>query len=274
MSDTDEQRAAHVAVTRRRRRRALWAITGAVGAVVTGAAVGYASVPDASGVIHACYQRDVTNTGAASPLMIIDSAHGHCPTGFTPISFSQTGPTGAAGPIGPRGPVGSTGPAGPVGSTGPAGSPGPSGPSGPAGPTGPASAPNVYTSSSGTVPIPSGNTTYWYFSLPAGTYELTAQFHVTNNFGEGQFACGLSATDSQHTTAPGTALTSGATNGSGPAVYDQDYTVLGTVTIADSGTIYAGCGEINDRNHDSFSVTVIATPLSDVTTEAGTVLLG
>src|SRR5262245_25405001 len=86
------------------------------GIVIATTAVAYASIPDSSGVIHACYG----NSGA---LKVIDpSAGGACGHSETAISWSQTAPAGPQGP---------------------AGDPGPQGPAGPAGPPGPATAPRV-----------------------------------------------------------------------------------------------------------------------------------
>jgi Collagen triple helix repeat (20 copies) len=84
-----------------------------------------ATIPDAGGVIHACYK---TQNGQ---LRIIDPSQGQtCVPSETPLQWSQTGPIGLQGPAGP---TGSTGPIGPTGQQGPAGPSGPTGPVGPAG---------------------------------------------------------------------------------------------------------------------------------------------
>jgi hypothetical protein len=70
----------------------------------------WASVPDASGVIHGCYQ---PSTGT---LTIRDSATTpKCPAGTNKINWNQAGPQGPSGGPGPTGPKGPTGPTGPAG---------------------------------------------------------------------------------------------------------------------------------------------------------------
>ena len=140
-----------------RARRQTVVITSIVGGLLLAAAgISWASIPDASGVIHGCYVASATNTSiGVAPLLILDSAKARCPSGYTQITWNQTGPQGiqgvpgSRGPSGPAGPAGATGSPGPSGPSGPAGpagatgSPGPSGPSGPPGPSGPAEQPPV-----------------------------------------------------------------------------------------------------------------------------------
>src|SRR5947209_20620982 len=60
----------------------------------------YASVPDAGGVIHACYNGSQVPSG----LLILDTAKmAKCPGGQTNLTWNQTGPTGPAGPQGLKG---------------------------------------------------------------------------------------------------------------------------------------------------------------------------
>jgi collagen triple helix repeat protein len=101
-------------------RRGVAAAVVVVAAVVAGG-IAYASIPDANGVIHGCYR---PTTGQ---LIVIKSDGKGCETGWTPLNWSQTGPTGLAGPTGPTGVTGATGP---TGTTGPAGTTGPTGPTG------------------------------------------------------------------------------------------------------------------------------------------------
>ncbi len=62
-----------------------------------------ASIPDASGVIHGCYNN------ASGSLRVIDTSGGStCHGGETPVEWSQTGPQGSQGPQGPAGPAGAT----------------------------------------------------------------------------------------------------------------------------------------------------------------------
>jgi len=107
----------------RRLRRFFTQTTPARAAVASGLLVGllcagvvggisYASIPDASGVIHGCYQ----SRGTSHALKIIDTAVvASCPTGYLPLNWSQTGPQGATGPAGPTGATGATGATGPAG---------------------------------------------------------------------------------------------------------------------------------------------------------------
>src|SRR4029079_18034594 len=88
------------------------------------APVAFGSVPDASGVIHGCYNS--TN----GTQRIIDTAVASCKIGETAIQWNQTGPQGPprpAGPQGPQGPQGSQGPQGIQGVQGPKGDTGPAG---------------------------------------------------------------------------------------------------------------------------------------------------
>ena len=103
-------------------------------------AIGASLVPDASGVIHGCYDRQ-------GKLRVIDSASEACKSGETALVWNQKGPQGAQGAAGPAGAVGANGSPGATGLAGPAGRdgrdgvqgpPGLSGPSGPVGPQGPA----------------------------------------------------------------------------------------------------------------------------------------
>jgi hypothetical protein len=75
-----------------------WVVSGVV--VVVLAAIGgvaLASIPGASGVIHACRKN---STGE---IRVIDSATQTCPSGTVPLNWSQTGPQGAAGAKGQAG---------------------------------------------------------------------------------------------------------------------------------------------------------------------------
>ena len=122
--------------------RVRWLLVGAVLGVV-GGGVAFAAIPDSSGVINGCYQKNVGNLRVIDP-----SAGDSCRPSEIAISWSQTGPqgppgaTGPAGPVGPAGPkgdtgaTGATGPAGPVGPAGPKGDTGATGPQGPPGATG------------------------------------------------------------------------------------------------------------------------------------------
>jgi hypothetical protein len=75
-----------------------------VGALVAAGGIAYATVPDSSGVIHGCYQK---NQGT---LRVIDTGQSQtCSSSESPLNWSQTGPKGQQGPVGPTGPQGPSG---------------------------------------------------------------------------------------------------------------------------------------------------------------------
>ena len=83
-------------------RRGLF-IAATIAVLALGAGVGYASIPDAGGVIHACYD-------SKSLLRVIDVQAGDaCKKGETPLSWSQTGPQGPPGQNGTNGTNGTNG---------------------------------------------------------------------------------------------------------------------------------------------------------------------
>jgi hypothetical protein len=91
--------------------RARWAALGAIVAGLAAGGIAYASIPDAGGTIHTCYNK----TGGA--LYVIDTALGqHCNLATQgQLDWNQTGPQG---PSGPSGPSGAGGPSGPSGASG------------------------------------------------------------------------------------------------------------------------------------------------------------
>ena len=74
------------------------------GALLVAGGIAYATIPDASGVIHGCYKKTSPNQGT---LRIIDTdkAQG-CSNSEIPLNWSQTGPQGPQGQQGPEGPTG------------------------------------------------------------------------------------------------------------------------------------------------------------------------
>jgi len=60
------------------------------------------SIPDSSGVIHACYKPNAN--GSLSPLGVIDTAlpNGKCPANQREVDWNQTGPQGPAGAPGSK----------------------------------------------------------------------------------------------------------------------------------------------------------------------------
>jgi hypothetical protein len=81
-----------------------------VAVAALGGGVAYATIPDAGGVIHACYR---TDSGA---VRLIDAPDQRCLDGEAATDWNVRGPTGPTGPAGPPGPAGSQGPPGLAGS--------------------------------------------------------------------------------------------------------------------------------------------------------------
>jgi hypothetical protein len=81
----------------RPRRQAAPLVLSALALVVALGGVAYSAIPDASGVIHGCYQ--------ARTLRVIDSA-ANCDPGETALNWNQQGAPGPQGPAGPQGPPG------------------------------------------------------------------------------------------------------------------------------------------------------------------------
>jgi Collagen triple helix repeat (20 copies) len=90
-------------------------------------------IPDASGVIHACYSQAI---GTFRPIDTGASPPQRCKNNETELTWNQQGPQGPVGATGPQGPTGPTGPTGAIGASGATGATGASGPQGPAGPAG------------------------------------------------------------------------------------------------------------------------------------------
>ena len=113
--------------TARWRRRGLVVVSLFGVAVAAGVAVSFAAIPDGNGVIHACYQKDLTKAGVGSPLLIVDSVKQHCPAGYTAITWNQQGIQGDPGSPGAPGAPGASGAPGAPGASGAPGAPGQSG---------------------------------------------------------------------------------------------------------------------------------------------------
>lgn len=93
------------------RRRALVLPAGVMAVLALGVGLAVASIPDAGGVIHACYKQNQGQT------RLVESAS-ECLPSETAITWSQTGPQGPPGPQGPQGPQGPPGPQGAPGTPG------------------------------------------------------------------------------------------------------------------------------------------------------------
>jgi hypothetical protein len=129
---------------------------GVAGAVFGIATAVQASIPDASGVIHGCYNQN-------GSLRVIDtSSEHHCIPGEKPLNWNQKGVSGATGPTGPTGA------------------------------TGPSDAWDALTST--TVPMPApGFTTLISLSLPAGNFFVNATGSLRDNTNVDSFQCTLTS---------------------------------------------------------------------------------
>jgi hypothetical protein len=99
----------------------------AVGATVFGIATAVqASIPDASGVIHACYNRNLAHGNPTGALRVIDTGkpNGNCNPSEAQLDWNRAGATGARGATGAPGPTGAPGRTGVTGPTGAAGTSG------------------------------------------------------------------------------------------------------------------------------------------------------
>src|ERR1700726_4683440 len=103
---------------------------GVAGAVFGIATAVQASIPDASGVIHGCYNTSNAHGVPNGVLRVIDTAkvNGVCASWEAPLNWNQKGVTGAKGPTGSRGPTGPKGATGLKGATGAKGATGTKGP--------------------------------------------------------------------------------------------------------------------------------------------------
>jgi hypothetical protein len=92
-------------------RRLRISLTAAVALVLTAvvAGVAWATIPDGTGTIHACYR------ASAQTLRVIDA--GSCAKNESPVSWSQLAIQGQQGQQGKQGPQGDTGPRGLAGVT-------------------------------------------------------------------------------------------------------------------------------------------------------------
>ena len=101
-------------------------------AALLGGAVAFGAIPGSGGKIDACYASD----GALKVINTETSPPATCAKGWTPITWSQTGPAGPPGKAGADGARGSQGEPGPNGAQGLQGEPGPAGADGARGPQG------------------------------------------------------------------------------------------------------------------------------------------
>ena len=81
----------------------IFAVPITIALILAALRISRASIPDAGGVIHGCYQK----SGGA--IRIIDNSVTPCGSNETSLSWNQTGPAGPMGPAGPAGPAGPSG---------------------------------------------------------------------------------------------------------------------------------------------------------------------
>jgi len=103
---------------RKRCLRAAAALAGAAVAALVAGGVIFAAIPDANGLVHACYSTNGAKAKGGTSLSIIDSASATCANGQQEVDWNQTGPQGATGPQGPKGDTGAQGSKGDTGDTG------------------------------------------------------------------------------------------------------------------------------------------------------------
>jgi hypothetical protein len=172
------------------------ALVAALVVVVACAAGGiaYASIPDAGGVIHGCYDAKAAGKKNGSNLAVIDTTTGTCGKNETELDWNQAGPAGADGVSVTSAPV----PAGDVncpqgGSRFTAagdtttyacnGAKGDKGDTGASGATGPAGSNTAYTNyGDGNHHLATGTTqTVATLTLPSGSYTLSATTSVAKD---------------------------------------------------------------------------------------------
>src|SRR5215467_2987445 len=196
--------------------------------VLIGVVAMYATIPDASGVIHGCFNK------SGGSIRVIDNSVITCGSNEIELHWNVTGPQG---PIGPQGVVGPQGPTGPQGLAGPQGSTGPAGPS------------HAYvTSGGGGVHLGFSNSTLLTLTVPAGSYII--DYHTgLNTTATSQVGvdCGLgyngpaALTDSE-TVSPGGSFFLGTTLAS------HDAQTFATTTMISLECITIGSGVTNAVN--------------------------
>jgi hypothetical protein len=176
-----------------------------IGALVVGG-IAYANIPDAGGVVHACYKKSSPNQGA---LRVIDTEKPQtCSNSETQLDWSQTGPQGPQGIQGPSG------------------------------------ASHAYsdTKLSALTPISPNSNTITKLALPAGNYVVSATGSVVqsgyfNTAGSNNdVKCSLNDPDDNAVTA--SEATANDFNNYTDAV---PYTLVATMSFSSSGTITVSC---------------------------------
>ncbi|MFL5944734.1 MAG: collagen-like protein, partial [Gaiellaceae bacterium] len=91
------------------------AVVSALAATAIAGGVAYATIPDATGVIHGCYRTDLTDQ--KGQLRVVDDP-ANCRSNETATQWNQQGVPGAPGSQGPKGDKGDKGAAGVDGTDG------------------------------------------------------------------------------------------------------------------------------------------------------------
>ncbi|HST25106.1 MAG TPA: hypothetical protein VLJ76_03865 [Gaiellaceae bacterium] len=185
-----------------------------------------ASIPDATGVIHGCYNASLAHGNPTGAVRVVDTSKpgGVCASWEAPLSWSQVGPTGLRGPTGAKG---TTGAKGATGTNGTTGATGPSGPTGASGAAGDA----WYTQgeATGTGPTP---VTIASQALPAGNFTVNASGWIYANSLTGpshvDSRCYLDAVDDD---ANGFAAIWPGSNGRDIASFAMEKIVAGPTTV-------------------------------------------
>jgi hypothetical protein len=217
-----------------RTRRVVVTLLGVGAAALAGGGIAYATIPDASGVIHGCYQK------SGGSLSVIDAAVTTCAKSQTELDWNVQGPTG---PQGPQGPQGAQGP------TGPQGDPGPTGATGPQGPAGPSGTSHAYSATGGFVQYGTTPVQVASLSLPAGTYLVWATGNVV---------------DGNMTTGHDCVLSSGGTTLEEEKVTTTTGPYAATtvsfsepVTLASAGSVKVTCSSATDNSANANEGAVI-----------------
>jgi hypothetical protein len=227
----------------------------AVGAAVLCAAgaFAYASVPDAGGTIHGCYDK------AIGQLRVIDTASndpisGKCLSTETAITWSQTGPKGDPGTPGTPGKDGTNGAAGSKGDKGDKGDPGPAG------------TPNVAVFRAGPSSIPESPDTVFDNGDLAGDYLIEAKIDITPHGSDDNNVHGSCSLVYEPGGSGGNIFSQVAdTTSFGLNSSDQglSITVLGKVSLGGFGSYGIQCVAANNTdNYDAQQISVVQTKLS------------
>jgi collagen triple helix repeat protein len=146
----------------------------AVGMMVAGAGIAYATIPDVSGVIHGCYAK------SGGSLRVIDDTVTNCKSTETSLNWNVQGVPGPQGPAGPQG------------QQGPQGVQGPQGLQGVQGPAGPSGTSHGYSATSENAVIamtPAFSKIVAISGLAAGNYMLSAQVFIADGTSEPAVNC-------------------------------------------------------------------------------------